>query len=813
MHEEGEDDVVTEQEMEEVEQTDERSEAEDDAAVDADEPVPAHEKWFHADSNITSTTNRNGSATTYSYDGLDRRISLTDPLGNATVTSYDPDSNVIGLTDANGHTTSYRYDGLNRQIMETYPDALPNTRTNFYDAVGNVIERIDQNGQTTTYSYNGLYYLTNRAYLPSGANDSFTYDDGGRVLNGNRNGWMVTFAYDGADRVTNTVQNGRVLTYSYNLPGRVETNMQPSGRTLSYTYDARNRLVSLQDGTPNPPVVTYTYDDADRVVTRNYRNGTTAEYIYNANNWVTTIEHSNATSLIAGFNYAYDNEGNKLYEQKLHNPGDSETFLYDSLDRMTNEDVGVLSGSVIPSPTIVEAWNLDPVGNWNTVTSNGVPEVRTHGPSDEILTDRAQPYFYDANGNLTQDTAYKYAYDEENRLVQVQRQSDSAIVGQYYYDIFGRRIAEVVDPAGTVSTNYYFYDGARVIEEQGPGGATTSKYTYGNYVDEVLTMDRAGQTYYYHQNALLSPHALSDSAGAVAERYVYDAYGYVTVLDAANTPLPLNSWGTPHSAVINRFLFTGRELDEEDGLSYYRSRSYDPAKGRFLQRDSVTDTQSEFNNLYEYVRSNPVNWVDPYGQQALSGLVLGLMPNAIGVPMQALEIQKPPEPRLGYCGAIWWTIQWQLNQRSKAGGLVMQDVTFTWKIQNCAGQDVSANFVPFPNPLQYWEVWSVAKNARAPSPNGDTFAQPSRGLCTKGETSIEGKANFFEGVRKLPQNGGWSSPNARTLAGTLYSTTTDPTTKDPFKNPSTATIDHVLKFKWNCCPNTARKTDIVSRVP
>jgi RHS repeat-associated protein len=768
---------------------------------------------YDPDGSVTSTTDRNGHATMYFYDGLDRRTSLTDPLGNITTTVYDPDSNVTGLTDANGHVTSYGYDGLNRQVTETYPDTPPNTRTNIYDSVGNLIERIDQRGQITTYTYNALNYLTNRAYSPSGANDSFAYDDGGRMLSGNRNGWLDTFLYDGADRVTNTVQNGRMLTYIYNLPGRVETNTQPSGRTLNYAYDARNHLVTLQDGNPNPPIVTYFYDDADRVLARNYRNGTMATYTYNANDWVTSLEHSNTTSLIDGFNYAYDHEGNKLYEQKLDNLADSEAYLYDSLDRLTNYDVGTLSGSMIPSPSVAKAWNLDPLGNWKTVTSNGVPEVRTHGPSNELLTDNAQPYSYDADGNLTRDTAYQYAYDEENRIIQVQRLSDSALVGQYYYDAFGRRVAKIVNPAGTASTNYYFYDEGRVIEEQDTSGATSAMFTYGKYIDEVLTMDRAGHTYYYHQNSLWTPYAMSDNTGAVAERYTYDAYGYVTVLDSGYAPLALNSWGTPHSAVTNRYLFTGRELDEETGLSFYRARSFDPVKGRFLQRDPITDAQSEFNNLYEYVKSNPVNLVDPSGQQTLSGLALGLLPNVLGAPMQALEIQKPPAPRLGYCGAIWWTIRWLLNEKSKAGGLVMQDVTFKWKIQNCAGLDITANFVPFPNPLQYWEVWPVPRNSFVPSPNGDTFAQPSRGLCTKGETSIEGKANFFEGVKRLPQNAGWSSPNTRTMAGTLFATTTNPTTKDPFKTPTTASIDHVLKFKWNCCPNVAGRTELVARTP
>ena len=44
-------------------------------------------------------------------------------------------------------------------------------------------------------------------------------------------------------------------------------------------------------------------------------------------------------------------------------------------------------------------------------------------------------------------------------------------------------------------------------------------------------------------------------------------------------------WGTPHSAIGNPYPFTGRQLDEETGLYFYRARYYDSVKGRFLQRD------------------------------------------------------------------------------------------------------------------------------------------------------------------------------------------------------------------------------------
>jgi RHS repeat-associated protein len=579
---------------------------------------------YDALGNLIGTTDRLGNSSAYTYDELNRRVGETNALGNVTTYTYDPVGNLLSLTDANSHTTTYTYDPVNRPVTEVYPDTAPNSRTNAYDAVGNLLSRTDQKGQVISYSYNDLYFVTNRHYQPSGTDDRFTYDLAGRMLSAERGGWVDTFAYDGANRLITSMQNGRTLTYEYNIPGRVQTNLYPSGRTLNYTYDARNRLTTLGDTTPNPPITTYTYDGANRVVTRTYRNGTVATYTYNPNNWVTSLEHTLGLTRIAGFGYNYDAEGNKFYEQKRDATTDSQAYTYDPVYRLTNFNVGTLSGNMVPSPTEQKAWLLDPVGNWGVLVSNGVPQIRTHGPANELTSINANPLTYDADGNLVQDPAYTYAYDEANRLVQVTRMADLAVVGQYSYDGLGRRIIQITDPAGLTQTNIYYYDVGRIIEELDGTGATQTTYTYGNNVDEVLTMDRGGQTYYYHQNTLWSPAAVTDSSATVQERYTYDAYGQVTVLDASYTPVPTNAWGTPHSAIGNPWLFTGRELEEETGLYFYRARYYDPGKGRFLQRDPKD--YDDGPNLYMYVQDRPTRFVDPAGTQSQQCTIKGWKP-------------------------------------------------------------------------------------------------------------------------------------------------------------------------------------------
>ena len=61
-------------------------------------------------------------------------------------------------------------------------------------------------------------------------------------------------------------------------------------------------------------------------------------------------------------------------------------------------------------------------------------------------------------------------------------------------------------------------------------------------------------------------------------------------------------------------MFTGREYDSETGLYFYRARYYDPKIGRFISEDPIGFQGGDLN-LYAYVRNNPVNRTDPYGEK------------------------------------------------------------------------------------------------------------------------------------------------------------------------------------------------------
>jgi RHS repeat-associated protein len=585
---------------------------------------------------LLSMTDRDGNVTKYTYDFVNRRISMTDALGNVSgtdhTTSYQYDSvgNLIELTDANEHITTYAYDGDNRLVKECYADGFCRSYT--YDCAGNIISRTDQNGNITEYTYSDLYFLLQRTYptppdAPVSLPDIMTYDLSGRMLTATRGAWFVTFAYDGANRIIQTVQNGRTITYTYNIPARIETITYPGGRTITESMDLRSRLSQINDAASPPPIVQYSYDPGNRVLQRIYRNSASAVYSYNNNNWIINLQHSSTGGPIAGFGYAYDNEGNKQFEQKLQDLTHSEAYQYDNIYRLIHFQIGSLVGSTIPLPTTQTQYTYDPVGNLLQVGPGPIrplPETLTYNAANELTTITVDanppiPLSYDSNGNLIADATYSYAYDEENRLIAVTRNADSVVVGQYQYDALSRRVQKIANPSGMPTTTRYFYDDQRIIEEQDPSGTTQATYVYGDYIDEVLTMDRGGQTYYYHQNALWSVEAITDPAVSVVERDAYDAYGAPT---------------TAPSAIGNPYLFTGRQLDGESGIYFYRARNYDPLKPRFDQRDKVEfswDSQcaSEADaaepdacaiyprpstNLYFYVSDNPINRVDPFGE-------------------------------------------------------------------------------------------------------------------------------------------------------------------------------------------------------
>ena len=202
----------------------------------------------------------------------------------------------------------------------------------------------------------------------------------------------------------------------------------------------------------------------------------------------------------------------------------------------------------------------------------------------------------DANGNTTPKTdstgTTNYTWDFENRLTNVTLPGSGGTVS-YAYDPWGRRVYK----SSSSGTSVYAYDGYNVIEETNAAGAAVARYSQGENVDEPLAGLRSGTTSYYEADALGSITSLSNAAGALAQTYTLDSFGNLVATSGS---------------IVNNFRYTGRELDSETNLYYYRSRYYDPAAGRFVSEDPFRYNEG-WENLYSYVTNNPLNLIDPLG--------------------------------------------------------------------------------------------------------------------------------------------------------------------------------------------------------
>jgi len=199
------------------------------------------------------------------------------------------------------------------------------------------------------------------------------------------------------------------------------------------------------------------------------------------------------------------------------------------------------------------------------------------------------------------------------------------------YDPLGRRTHK----SGTgVTERYFLDDGDDEIAEYTAAGAIYEHYVPGAAIDEPIAEVNGGATvyWYFHTNHQGSVIAMSGGGGGVtAGPYTYDPYG--NCFDAGNAC----SSGEPYR-------FTGRRLDAETGLYYYRARYYWPGGGRFLQTDPVGYTADL--NLYTYVGNDPVDMTDPYGEAGDQNCIT----DNNGTTCQPVETvvvtaQRPPQPK------------------------------------------------------------------------------------------------------------------------------------------------------------------------
>ena len=266
---------------------------------------------------------------------------------------------------------------------------------------------------------------------------------------------------------------------------------------------------------------------------------------------------------------------------------------YDGIYRLTNETISSDPGNNNGS----SSYTLDPVGN-RLAENTTLPGLSSgsfgYNADDEVNTET-----YDNNGNTTRlANGNAFAYDAESRLTSMSGGAVSIV-----YDGDGNRVAKTV---GGVTTQYLVDDlnptgYAQVVEEL-VGGAVKRQYTYGlQRISEDQIVNGAWTPSFYGYDGGGNVRQLTNVSGVVTDRYEYDAFGN-----------EINHTGT----TPNNYLYRGEQYDLDLGLYYLRARYYNPATGRFVERDPLDGYINVPATLHKYLYAsgNPVNRIDPSGK-------------------------------------------------------------------------------------------------------------------------------------------------------------------------------------------------------
>lgn len=554
---------------------------------------------YDANGQLIKQTDRAGNEKVFTYNALGAIIAVQDGTDRLTSIEFDAMGNMIKATDPSDNTTSYTYDALHRQTQILYPDGT--AKEYEYDPNGNIIKRTDADDTITNYTYDEQNRQRAKIYA-DGSSCTFDYDSIGRMVTATNPNVTVQFEYDLNSRLAKEIVGAEEINYSYDVPNRKKTITYPGGRIVEEEMDFRSRTTLVKQNSTT--VASLAYQGYD-IVQKAFNNGLTTSY--DSDELGRTESITVNPGAVFHFKYQFDNLGNKTNQETLHRQESSETYAYDGLDRLINYKKGQISNSDIPSPSNQIDFQYDALGNRMSVTEdNNTTTYAANNLNAYTSIERDGNIFdfqYSLTGNLTTDGQNTYTYDADNRLTSL---NNNAF---YKYDALGRRYQKII--GGTTTTYYYYSD--QLIQETDNNGITT-EYIYAGGRDYRLAMINSSGTYYYHMNTIASVVGMSNEAGQVVERYEYTPYGTPFIYDNDYNELAASQIG-------NKFFFTGKELDDESDLYYSRSRYYSHILGRFLQRDPIS--YQDGMNLYQYVGSNPTNYLDPLGLKTCASFSYG----------------------------------------------------------------------------------------------------------------------------------------------------------------------------------------------
>jgi RHS repeat-associated protein len=490
------------------------------------------------------------------YDALNRRIALTTPDGSIIRPAYN-EANLLESLSVN----------LRGALAPT-----PFIANIDYTEKGERTLVVYGNASTKTeYTYDRLTFrlihlTTTRPGAP--ANQRVVQD--------------LSYTYDPSGNVTHIQDDADIQNVVFFRNQRVE----PSN---DYTYDAIYRLIQAEGreqlglnggGVRLPPTAT-SFNDRPRTGLLHPGDGKamgtyTEQYQYDAvGNFLNLIHHGTDPA----------------------NPGWTRSYSYNEASLLeAGKKSNRLSGTAVSgSQALNEAYGYDLHGNMTAMPQLLLMQWNF---KDELITTRRQAVNADdTEGAAHQGERTYYVYGASGQRVRKTTESGAGkkLKERLYLD--GFELYREYDANGNVTlareTLHVMDDKKRValletktvdVDAQiGSLPSTTTRYQFGNHLGSAcLELDEAADVISYE------------------EYYPYGGTSYQAGRTLAEVSL-------------KRYRYTGKERDEESGLNYHQARYYSPWLGRWTAADP--EGLVDGDNLYRYVRDNPLQLKDDRGTQ------------------------------------------------------------------------------------------------------------------------------------------------------------------------------------------------------
>ena len=541
---------------------------------------------------VISQTDQNGYTTSYTYDGADRLTGVTDALGNTTSYTYDEVGNLIRVTDANQHSTAYTYDESGRVIKTT--NALGKSAEVTYDESGNILTSTDFGGKLTEYKYDEYDRLIAKKTLDG--TTYYDYTEDGKLASVTDASGTTVFTYNDTDGLSKVeYPDGNYVSYEYDTADRL-TSVKTAFGTTAYEYDKLDRPVRVIDR--NGFATVYEYDANGNRSAVKYANGITVTYAYDALNRLIKETAADKNGAIAAqYEYTLGAAGERTEVKELDR---TVAYTYDKLYRLTGETI------TAGSKTTAYTYAYDAVSNRVSQTENGAETAYTYNKLNQLVSENDTAYTYDDAGNLISvksDTkSAVYAYDAENRMIRAAVQEDGTeTVEEYAYDYAGNRTVRKSDTDDTRYLNDIIGGLTQVLAELDADGNEKCWYTIGA---ELISQERGGTVSYYLTDGHGSVRQLTDSTGAVTDTYTYDAWGNL-IASSGTTENSYLYCGEQLDSVTGLYYLRARYMDPSTGTF----TSMDTYQGSLFDPVSL--------HKYLYANANPVMNVDPSGHMGL----------------------------------------------------------------------------------------------------------------------------------------------------------------------------------------------------